>query len=175
LSRAGFRTYICGVTRTALRNRESAVLRIALLSAVLAAFLSAPADVQKKKGGEIKDNEISLTSFSVPIVRRGRIKGYEFAKITMKLADLKHGPTICDKRFHLADEFLLVLHDHPIEQKKKKEQRTEAEGRLRKVVDTILGPGIVSEMKIAWSRRTSGTRSIFGVYTDILCKTGAKG
>jgi len=113
-------------------------------------------------------------SFSVPIVRRGRIKGYEFAKITMKLSDLKHGPTICDKRFHLADEFLLVLHDHPIDSKKKKVQRTEAEGRLRKVVDTILGPGIVSEMKIVWSRRTSETRSIFGVYTDILCKTGPK-
>ena len=115
-----------------------------------------------------------MTSFSVPIVRRGRIKGYEFAKITMKLSDLKHGPTICNKRFHLADEFLLVLHDHPIDSKKKKEQRTEAEGRLRKVVDTILGAGVVSEMKITWSRRTSGTRSIFGSYTDILCKTGAK-
>ena len=151
------------------------MLRILLLSAVLAAILTAPATAQKKKAPEIKDNELSLTSFSVPIVRRGRIKGYEFAKITMKLSDLKHGPTICGKRFILADEFLLVLHDHPIDSKKKKEQRTEAEARLRKVVDTVLGAGIVSEMKITWSRRTSGTRSIFGSYTDILCKSGAKG
>ena len=124
---------------------------------------------------EIKDNEISLTSFSVPIVRRGRIKGYEFAKITMKLSDLKHGPVICNKRFHLADEFLLVLHDHPIDSKKKKEQRTEAEARMRQVVDKVLGPGINSEMKVSWSRRSRGTRSIFGVYQDILCKTGSKG
>ena len=151
------------------------MLRIILLSAVLAVFLAAPASAQKKKTPEIKDYELSLTSFSVPIVRRGRIKGYEFAKITMKVSDLKHGPTICDKRFHLADEFLLVLHDHPIDSKEKKEQRTEAEGRLRKVADTILGEGVVSEMKITWSRRTSGTRSIFGSYTNILCKTGAKG
>ena len=130
--------------------------------------------MRRKKTPEIKDNELSLTSFSVPIARRGRIKDYEFAKIAMKLSDLKQGPAIRSKRFHLADEFLLVLHDHPIDSKKKKEQRTEAEARLRKVVDAILGAGIMSEMKLTWSRRTNGTRSIFGSYTDILCKTGAK-
>lgn len=148
------------------------MLRILILGVVLMAFAVEPVEAQRKNTKEIKDNEISLTSFSVPMVRRGRINGYEFAKITMKLSDLKHGPEICTKRFHLADEFLLVLHDHPIDTKKKKEQRTEAEARLRKVVETVLGPGIVSEMKVTWSRRSAGTRSIFGVYQDILCKTG---
>ena len=157
-----------------VNKRYGIMLRIIVLSAFIAAFFATPGMAQKKGVKDIEDNKISLTSFSVPIVRRGRIKGYEYATITMKLSDLKHGPEICDKRFHLADEFLLVLHDHPIELNKKKEQRVEAEARLRQAADKLLGPGIISAMTVSWSRRTRGSKSIFGVYQDILCKTGGK-
>lgn len=119
-------------------------------------------------GNKVED-VISLTSFSAPIIERGRITGYMFAKINMTLSNLKYGLEVCEKRFDLADQLLLVLHNHPLDNTHKKEQQKKAEARLHKVIETILGPGIVSDLSVHWSRQSGGNRAIFGLHEETLC------
>jgi hypothetical protein len=149
-----------------------AVLAGVVFGLFVAVSNGVPANAQGKSS-EIRNNEIQLTSFSVPIIRRNRIHSYEYATITMQISDLKRGPEICDKRFHLADAFLVTLHDHPIDDRWKTEDRVAAEQRLQQAAVQMLGAGLIKSMKIDWSRRSRGQRTTFGVYQDILCK-GAK-
>jgi hypothetical protein len=63
----------------------------------LATFLSASDGAREQRDGKSKLKEFKLNSFNIFILRRGRTKRHEFAKVIMKPADLKHGLEIYDK------------------------------------------------------------------------------
>jgi len=118
---------------------------------------------------------VVLDSMSAPLMRGKRFYRFEFAVITMKIANLKKARNICLKRYALTEAFLVALYQNPVNTRTKKEDRARVDELLLKAANKVLGARTISGLSAKWKRSAgTGQRSVFGTYHDIICK-GVKG
>ena len=116
--------------------------------------------------------DVVMESISQPILRGKKIVSYDHATIILWLRTRKHAAVVCENRYKLADSFLVDMHDNPIQARKKKDGRADAEERLYEIALEIFGPKVIKRLRMEWARSpTGGKTTIFGTFTDVQCET----
>ena len=115
---------------------------------------------------------VIVGNVSVPVVRAGRVRHYEYGTVGLAVEDTrKYLDDICENRLELADAFLVYLHSNPFAQGGAADG-PEASKSLLALAMQIIGPDIVSKVNVVWSRTPKGAANAnaFGGRTaDVPC------
>lgn len=158
---------------------EIKTIPLGFAAAVLACALGTGAWAQGHAGPaeevEAAEQEglVIVGNVSVPIVRAGRVRFYEYGTVGLEVENTrKYLETICEKRFHIADAFLVHLHSNPFS-RGAEEDGPEASEKLLALAAQIVGPDIVTSVDVVWSRnpRSGAVANAFGErVSEVPCK-----
>jgi len=99
---------------------------------------------------------VIVGNVSVPVVRAGRVRHYEYGTVGVAVEDTRqYLDDICENWFELAAAFFVWLHSNPFAQGGAADG-PEASKSLLALATQIIGPDIVSKVNVAWSRPPQG-------------------
>ena len=115
---------------------------------------------------------IIVGNVSVPVVRAGRVRHYEYGTVGLAVEDTgKFLDDICENRFELADAFLVYLHSNPFSTGGAADGQAALE-KLLALTSQIVGPDIVTRVNVVWSRTpqaANNANAFGGRTTDVPC------
>ena len=139
------------------------------------AGLVADADAAEHKGaaeatGPVPGTIIVFGDLSVPVVSGKKVRRFDYAAVAISVADLaKQKSLVCDRKFQLADAFLLYLHGHPFTQGAAQEGPA-ARAPLLELAKQVVGADVVGGLELSWATNPQPlSKTLFGRTTDILC------
>ncbi|MBT4711808.1 MAG: hypothetical protein HOB82_09835 [Alphaproteobacteria bacterium] len=142
-----------------------------LISTGASAQGHAPAE-EEEVAAEDLIGMVIVGNVSVPVVRGGRVRHYEYGTVGLAVEDTrKYMEDICERRFELADAFLVFLHSNPFTQGGATDG-PEASKTLLSLTSQIVGPDIVTRVNVVWSRtpQSANNANAFGARTaDVPC------
>ena len=139
------------------------------------ASLVAGANAAEHKGaaeatGPVPGTIIVFGDLSVPVVSGKKVRRFDYAAVAISVADVaKQKSLVCDRKFQLADAFLLHLHGHPFTLGAAQEGPA-ARAALLELAKQVVGADVVGGLELAWAPNPQPlTTKIFGRATDVLC------